>query len=130
MTSRLHSVTVDCADPVAQANFWAAVTGYEQHPENGVDPEDDETLLLAPGDGPRILFLRVPEGKAAKNRLHLDLQPDCPRDEEVERILALGAAMVLDMRTPDGKGWAHLADPEGNEFCVLRSAAERAATSD
>ena len=62
MTSRLHSVTVDCADPVALATFWAAVTGYEQHPENGVDPGDDETLLFAPGDGPRLLFIRVPEG--------------------------------------------------------------------
>ena len=130
MPSRLHNVTVDCADPVALANFWAAVTGYEQHPENGVDPEDDEALLFAPGDGPRLLFTRVPEGKAAKNRLHLDLQPDGPRDEEVERLLGLGATMVLDMRRPDGRGWAQLADPEGNEFCVERSAAERKAMGD
>ena len=63
-----------------------------------------------------------------KNRWHLDLQPDRPRDEEVERLLALGATLVLDMRMPDGKGWAQLADPGGNEFCVERSAAERMAT--
>jgi Glyoxalase-like domain len=87
-------------------------------------------LLFAPGDGPRLLFIRVPEGKAAKNRLHLDLQPDIPRDEEVERLLGLGATMVLDMRQPDGRGWAQLADPEGNEFCVERSAAERKALGD
>lgn len=111
MTSRLHNVTVDCADPAALAAFWAAVTGYKEHPENGT--EDDEALLLPPGDGPGILFLRVPEGKAVKNRLHLDLQPDIPRDEEVERLLALGATLVLDMRRPDGKGWVQLADPEG-----------------
>jgi catechol 2,3-dioxygenase-like lactoylglutathione lyase family enzyme len=126
MTSRLHNVTVDCADPAALAAFWAAVTGYELDIEDDLDPVDD-ALLVAP-DGPGILFQRVPEGKAAKNRLHFDLQPDGPRDAEVERLLALGATLVLDMRTPDGKGWAQLADPEGNEFCVERSAAERVAT--
>ena len=124
MTSRLHNVTVDCVDPLAQATFWAAVTGYAQDPE----VTGDDALLLPPGDGPGILFQRVPEGKTVKNRWHLDLQPDRPRDEEVERLLALGATLVLDMRTPDGKGWAQLADPEGNEFCVERSAAERVAT--
>jgi predicted enzyme related to lactoylglutathione lyase len=124
MTSRLRNVTVDCADPHALAIFWSAATGYELDP----DFDAEEAWLHAPGDGPGILFLRVPEGKAVKNRLHFDLQPDRPRDEEVDRLLALGATMVLDMRTPDGKGWAQLADPEGNEFCVERSAAERAAT--
>jgi hypothetical protein len=76
MPSRLHSVTIDCADPVALANFWAAATGYEQHPENGVDPEDDETLLFAPGDGPRILFIRVPEGSCY--RPVADASPSAP----------------------------------------------------
>jgi predicted enzyme related to lactoylglutathione lyase len=80
-------------------------------------------------EGPEILFIQVPEGKAGKNRLHLDLQPDIRRDEEVERLLGLGAALVDDQRRPDGTGWVVLADPEGNEFCVERSAAERAATS-
>ena len=112
MTSRLHNVTVDCADPAALAAFWAAVTGYQQDTEDDLDPVDD-ALLLPPGDGPGILFQRVPEGRAVKNRLHLDLQPDIPRDEEVERLLALGATLVLDMRRPDGKGWVQLADPEG-----------------
>jgi hypothetical protein len=78
----------------------------------------------------RCLLAWAVEGKTAKNRLHLDLQPDGPRDEEVERLLGLGATMVLDMRRPDGRGWAQLADPEGNEFCVERSAAERKAMGD
>lgn len=66
--------------------------------------------------------------KAVKNRLHLDLQPQGrTRDEEVTRLLALGAVLVDDRRRPDGRGWAVLADIEGNEFCVERSAAERAA---
>ncbi|MEV6611736.1 VOC family protein [Kutzneria sp. NPDC051319] len=128
MTSRLHHVTVDCADPYALATFWSAVIGYEPHPADS--PGDEEVLLQAPGDGPGVLFIQVPEGKSAKNRLHFDLQPAGPRDEEVERLLALGATMVLDMRRPDGRGWAQLADPEGNEFCVERSAAERAALGD
>ena len=70
----------------------------------------------------------MPEPKTVKNRLHLDLVPvDRTRDEEVDRVLGLGAVLVDDCRRPDGTGWAVLADPEGNEFCVLRSEAERAA---
>ena len=126
MTTRMHNVTFDCADPVAQAAFWSQVTGFAQHPDNGADPEDTETLLLPPGDGPGILFQRVPEGRAVKNRLHLDLRPtDGTRDEEVQRLLGIGATLVLDMRQPDGTGWVQLADPEGNEFCVERGNAER-----
>jgi hypothetical protein len=68
----------------------------------------------------------VPEGKAVKNRLHLDLTPtDRTREEEVERVIGLGATVHQDLRTEDGGGWVTLLDPEGNEFCVLRSEAER-----
>jgi hypothetical protein len=74
-----------------------------------------------------LLFIEVPEGKQVKNRLHLDLEPtDRTRDEEIERVLGLGASPVLDLRKDDGSGWLVLADPEGNEFCILRSQAERA----
>jgi predicted enzyme related to lactoylglutathione lyase len=126
MTSRLHTVTVDCADPVALARFWAAVTGFTPHPDN----DAEEALITAGGGATEMLFQRVPEGKTVKNRLHLDLRPsDLSRDEEVERLLSLGATLVLDMRQPDGTGWAQLADPEGNEFCVCRSDPERAATN-
>jgi hypothetical protein len=70
----------------------------------------------------------VPEAKASKNRVHLDLLPaEQTRDQEVARLLELGATMVADHRRPDGTGWVVLADPEGNEFCVERSASERAA---
>jgi predicted enzyme related to lactoylglutathione lyase len=68
----------------------------------------------------------VPEPKTVKNRVHLDLMPDDrTRDEEVERLLGIGATLVADHRRPDGAGWVVLADPEGNEFCIERSAAER-----
>ena len=76
----------------------------------------------------RLLFIEVPESKEIKNRLHLDLRPtDGTREQEVERLLGLGATRLADHRRPDGSGWVTLADPEGNEFCILRSDAEVAA---
>ena len=90
-------------------------------------PGDPEALLRTPrGD---VLFVQVPDAKTVKNRTHLDLEPsDRSRDDEVARLVTLGASRVDDQRRPDGTGWVVLADPEGNELCVLRSEAERAAT--
>jgi hypothetical protein len=82
-------------------------------------------MLKGPLGEPNLLFIPVPESKTAKNRLHLDLQPTIPREEEVYRLLRLGATLVDDRREVDGTGWAVMADPEGNEFCVERSKAER-----
>jgi hypothetical protein len=79
-----------------------------------------------------VLFIEVPEAKQVKNRIHFDLRPiDRTRDEEIERVLALGATQVADLRNDDGTGWMVLVDPEGNEFCILRSEREliQAATS-
>ncbi|MGC9665721.1 VOC family protein [Planosporangium sp. 12N6] len=124
MSSAISCVTVDCARPYELAGFWSQVTGFPIHPDNR--PDDDEVGLTPPDGHPMLLFIRVPEGKTVKNRLHLDLRPNGrTRDAEVERLLALGARQVDDRRTPDGKGWVVLVDPEGNEFCVERSAAER-----
>ncbi|HKQ01164.1 MAG TPA: VOC family protein, partial [Actinomycetes bacterium] len=82
-----------------------------------------------PDGQPGLLFIKVPEPKTVKNRVHLDLVPtDRTRDEEVERLLGIGATLVADHRRSDGSGWVVLADPEGNELCIERSAAERAAT--
>jgi hypothetical protein len=67
-----------------------------------------------------LLFITVPDGKKVKNRAHLDLRPvDRTREQEVQRILAPGASQLADHRRPDGSGWITLADPEGNEFCIL-----------
>ncbi|MEV4147174.1 VOC family protein [Amycolatopsis sp. NPDC049691] len=126
MPSSVLHVSVDCADPYELCRFWSEVTGKPVPEED--QPGDDECGIELEG-GIDMLFLRVPEPKTVKNRLHVCLRPDGPRDEEVERLLGLGATLVNDLRKPDGTGWAVLADPEGNEFCVLRSAAERAATS-
>ncbi|ROT32910.1 VOC family protein [Micromonospora sp. HM5-17] len=129
MTSSIHNVSFDCADPYALAGFWAEVLGRPRHPED--QPGDPEAVLPAPdGVGPTVYFQRVPEPKTVKNRVHICLQPtDRTRDAEVERLLGLGATQVADHRRPDGTGWVVLADPEGNEFCVGRSAAERAAAA-
>ncbi len=75
----------------------------------------------------RLLFIEVPDAKQVENRLHLDLTPaESTREQELERLLGLGAREFADRRRPDGSGWVVLADPEGNEFCILRSDAERA----
>jgi predicted enzyme related to lactoylglutathione lyase len=127
MPSRVRTITFDSHDPLSQARFWGEVMGRpvgHDEEEAWVDVTDDQDSEV-----PDLLFQPVPESKTVKNRVHLDLEPSIPREEEVERILALGATMEADRRNPDGTGWAVLLDPEGNEFCVLRSAAERKATS-
>jgi Glyoxalase-like domain len=122
MTVRIRTITFDCHDPYLLAGFWSQVTGFAEDPGNTNHPEDSEGLLLAPDGSASLLFIRVPEPKQVKNRVHLDLTPPRPeqQDVEVNRILALGATVVDDRREPDGPGWVVLADPEGNEFCVER----------
>ncbi|HUQ57571.1 VOC family protein [Lentzea sp.] len=129
MTSIIHNITVDARDSYEIATWWSKVLGHPLHPDD--NPGDPECLIELP-NGIRYLFITVPEDKdkELKNRLHLDLQPsDGTRDEEVERLLAIGATVFDDQRRADGTGWVTMRDPEGNEFCVERSAAERAATS-
>ncbi|MEV6354875.1 VOC family protein [Streptomyces hydrogenans] len=124
MVSVVQNVAVDCADAYELARFWSAATGGPLHPDDA--PGSRETQVLLPG-GPVLYFNQVPEPKTVKNRIHLCLRPTTTRDAEVERLLGLGATLVGDLREPDGAGWAVLADPEGNEFCVLRSDSDRAA---
>ncbi|MEU3307924.1 VOC family protein [Nocardiopsis sp. NPDC055551] len=124
MVSILQNVAIDCTDAYELARFWSAVTGRPVHPESR--PGDEETLVLL-AEGPVLHFNQVPEPKEIKNRIHLCLRPETTRELEVERLLGLGATFVGDHREPDGSGWAILADPEGNEFCVLRSASDRRA---
>jgi predicted enzyme related to lactoylglutathione lyase len=121
----LRHVTIDCAEPFELATFWSAVTGWPVSDEDS--PGDEEVLVEAPSPVPGLLFIRVPEGKTVKNRIHFDWMPtDRTRDEEMARVLALGATLHEDHRTADGRGWVTLLDPEGNEFCVERGESERA----
>jgi predicted enzyme related to lactoylglutathione lyase len=119
VTVRLQAVCVDARDPSAVASFWEAALGWRR-----TSDEPDEIALEPPAgspeDGlvPELLFLRVPEEKSVKNRLHLDLRPD-DQDAEVARLEGLGARRV-DIGQRDVT-WVVLADPEGNEFCVLRA---------
>lgn len=125
MTVAIHNITFDAHDAPALAEFWSQLTGWH------LFHDDDPEVYVAPHyphEGSGLLFIPVPEGKTAKNRVHLDLSPtDCTRDEQVERALALGATVIGDHRNDDGTGWVTLADPEGNELCIERSAAERGA---
>lgn len=120
MTSALSSLTLDAVDTRRMAEFWTQALDYR------IAEEEDFFISLASSDGsgPPIYILPVPEAKSVKNRLHLDLHAvGCTQEEEVERLLALGA-----VRADVGQGpevpWVVLADPEGNEFCILASAAE------
>ncbi|MCO1574449.1 VOC family protein [Crossiella sp. SN42] len=124
MASKFAELAIDCADPVGLARFWCAVLGYE------VLHQDEEIVTIGsplvpegkdrPGPVPPLLtFARVPEGKTAKNRLHIDLNPtDREQAEEVRRLIELGARHA-DVGQGDGVSWVTLADPEDNEFCVL-----------
>ncbi|QHY99738.1 hypothetical protein SSPS47_32070 [Streptomyces sp. S4.7] len=124
MVSVLQNVAIDCADPYELARFRSGVTGRPLDPEDRPGARETQVLLA---EGPVLHFNQVPESKTVKNRIHLCLRPGTSRDEEVERLLGLGAGFVAHHRNPDGSGWAILADPEGNEFCVLRSESDRAA---
>ncbi len=112
MAALVNHVTFDCADPYELAGFWSEVTGWSRYADD--KPGDEECALVPPGEArPWLLFIRVPE-------------VDRTRDEEVERLIGLGAKLFEDHRLPDGRGWVTLVDPEGNEFCIERSSAERA----
>jgi predicted enzyme related to lactoylglutathione lyase len=120
MASRTSNFCIDASDPWAQVRWWAQVLeDFTLGDESEMGPDEEECWLVGPDDR-EIIFLRVPEPKTVKNRMHLCVRPtDRTRDEEVDRIVALGATVVADLREGPDKGWAVLADPEGNEFCVL-----------
>ncbi|HIZ37777.1 MAG TPA: VOC family protein [Candidatus Ruania gallistercoris] len=124
MTSRVSHTSVDARNAYTQSLFWAEVLGYTENPADPNEPGHEECLLYSPDGRHRILFIEVPETKTVKNRLHFDLRPtDLSQAAEVERLLGLGARVHADLRHDD-VGWVTMLDPEGNEFCVLRSELE------
>ncbi len=117
VVSRISHTSFDAMDSYSQSLFWAQVLGYVEDPGDPNLPEHDECLIMAPDRSQILLFIRVPDPKRVKNRVHLDIRPvDSSREEEVERVIALGASLYEDHRRPDGSGWITLTDPEGNEF--------------
>ena len=120
MSIRIQCLCIDTTDPAKLASFWEAVLGWRR------TYDKDEEVVLEPPQGspeegiaPDLLFLRVPEDKARKNRLHLDLRPE-DQAAEVARLEGLGARRADVGQGPDAS-WVVMADPDGNEFCVLRA---------
>jgi len=125
MSCFVSHTTVDCSNAYALSSWWRALLEYVEDPDDPNEPGHRECLISSPDRDHHVLFLQVPEPKRHKNRLHFDLRPRVgTRDQEIERVLASGADLVGDLRQADGTGWAVLADPEGNEFCILRGEAE------
>lgn len=119
MSSFIHNITFDCHDAQRVATFWAAVTGWT------ASRAYEDEYAVGPGEGHiKLYFVPVPEAKTVKNRVHLDVIPgDGTQEQEITRLTGLGATMVTDNRPEFG--WVTMADPEGNEFCVEVSLAER-----
>jgi predicted enzyme related to lactoylglutathione lyase len=115
MPSKFTELIVDSTDPNRLAEFWMAVFGWQPtgRYEGAIE------IAVPPGSGPSLTFVPVPEAKTVKNRFHIDVNPvGCDQDQEVERLVGLGARRI-DVGQGE-KSWVVLADPEGNEFCVLR----------
>ena len=126
-------VTVDAADPRGLGAFWCAALGYvEQPPPPGFetwedaldafgidrsDPNRAFAIVDPDGVGPRVFFLKVPEGKTAKNRVHLDVHVGDERETKAAELESLGATIVGRFDEPEGT-WISMIDPEGNEFCL------------
>jgi hypothetical protein len=128
MSVRWYTVVVDCNDVASQGRWWAEVLDwrivYEAEDEVVVVPPhalDSTRPVPVLERGPGLVFVPVPEGKQVKNRLHIDLAPPADGDQraEVARLEALGATRVDVGQDPDKVTWVVMADPEGNEFCVL-----------
>jgi hypothetical protein len=121
MGSRFTELVIDAADPAALAGFWAAVLAWRptgRYPAPTVEIADPE------GRGPSLTVVPFPDKKHGRNRLHIDVNPvGCTQEEEVTRLLALGASHA-DIGQGSETSWVVLADPEGNEFCVLRAPVE------
>jgi hypothetical protein len=142
--SRTIQVTFDANNPTTLADFWLDALSYERPSppddfdtwdafalDKGIPAEDwdrFDALVDPDGDGPRLFFQKVPEGKASKNRVHLDLKaadPDSDAaaqriavDAEVGRLVGIGATKIEDFNEPGFGVWTVMNDPEGNEFCV------------
>ncbi|MEO6997008.1 MAG: VOC family protein [Terracoccus sp.] len=131
MTLELSHTTVNAHNAYAQSVWWADLLGYHEDPDDPNRPGHEECMIFSADGTQRILFIEVANVKVGRNRLHLDLRPvERTRDEEHHHVLSLGATDLDDCRTPDGRGWFVMADPEGNEFCILRSVTERRAAGD
>ncbi|WP_148615644.1 VOC family protein [Nocardioides rubriscoriae] len=130
MTSYVSHTTIDCHDAYALSEWWKPVLGYVDLDGDPNLPGHEECMIRDPESGHQLLFIEVPDATLPAKRIHLDVVPrEGTRDDEVARLLAHGATQVADRRHANGTGWVTLADPEGNQLCVLRSQQERDAAA-
>ena len=126
MASRVSNTGINCTNAFELSEWWKSVIGYSDAPGDPNEVGDEECMIVDLDTGHRLLFTEVDDLQDPEGRIHLDLAPvDRRRDEEIERVLGLGASEVADRRNPDGTGWMVLADPAGNLFCIVRSDEER-----
>jgi predicted enzyme related to lactoylglutathione lyase len=112
---RFHWIVIDTVDPARIAPFWCALLGVQERGWFG----DDYLMLTTDGGAPPVAFQRVPEAKSIKNRLHIDLAVE-DLDDAFAKIVAIGGSAVSGiLEMPDGYRWRVMADPEGNEFCIV-----------
>jgi hypothetical protein len=131
MASFVAHTTIDCLDAYTLSEWWKPVLGYVDLEGDPNEPGHEECMIRDPETGHRILFIEVPDPTPGKPRTHFDLRPrQRSRDDEVVWLLEYGATQVADHRGAHGpgSGWVVLADPEGNQFCILRSETEVAAS--
>ena len=127
VTSRISHTSVDARNSYAQSVWWAQVLDWTEDPDDPNLPEHEECLILSRDRAQQLLFIRVPDDKVVKNRLHLDLRltdPTLDREAraaaqvaEAERLTGLGAALVGE-QSGMGDRWIVMTDPAGNEFCI------------
>lgn len=116
MSLSVAAITFDCSNAASLAEFWSAALDRPVEREGDMAASEFFAMIPATTDGPTMMFIQVPEGKTAKNRVHLDLAA-ADRAAEVARLVELGATALYD-KDEFGFSWTTLVDPEGNEFCV------------
>lgn len=130
MAARVSHTTINCRNAFELSQWWKVALGYVDVADDPNEVGDEMCMIIDPNGNHGLLFIEVEELQQPVGRIHFDLVPtDRRRDEEVERVLALGATEVADIRHSDGTDWMVLADPAGNQFCILRSDEERNLTS-
>ncbi|MCU1472521.1 VOC family protein [Amnibacterium sp.] len=128
MTSRIDAINITCRNHEELGAFWQQVLGLEEDPDDPNNPGDPVTVYVTAPVRIRMYFQPTEPGEEFHRRIHFDVDAvDRTRDEEVDRLIGLGAELVVDRRDDDGSGWVTLRDPDGYELCVQRSAEERAA---
>ena len=130
MSIFVSHTTIDCHDAHALSEWWRQVLDYTTDPEDPNLPGHEECAIFDPESGHTLLFIEVPDQQLPAKRIHLDVRPrERSQEEEIRWLLEQGAVSVADHRGQHGPGtgWLTMADPEGNQFCVLKSPSERAA---